>query len=112
MAGNPHVLSVGIDLAPALASNDAAGARIVDGIGEECLRKGGQAKIGRAAEEAIRAVGNILSIAWIEESLQQPARIICPRSSHCPCQGRCNVAPAIRAREITDVKREILSGAQ
>lgn len=110
MAGRPHVLSVGVDLEPALSSNDANGAEIVDSIGEDCLRKGGQAKIGRAATEAIRAVANILSIAWVEESLKQPARIICPRSSRCPRHGQCNVTPATRARDITDIKREILSG--
>jgi hypothetical protein len=108
MAGNPHVLSVGIDLVPALLSNDASSAQLVDSIGESCLRKGGEAKIGHAAAEAIRAVANILSIAWVEESLAQPARIICPRSSRCPRHGHCNVAPATRARDITDVKREIL----
>jgi len=108
MAGNPHALSVGIDLAPALSSNEANAAEIVDGIGEDCFRKGGQAKIGRDAAEAIRAVANILSIAWVDESLKQPARIICPRSSRCPRQCKCDVAPATRARDITDVKREIM----
>lgn len=112
MAGTPHVLSVGIDLEPALSSNENKGAQIVDSIGEECLRKGGQAKIGRAATEAIRAVAHILSIAWVEESLQQPARIICPRSSRCPCRGQCKVTPATRARDITDIKREILAGKE
>jgi len=109
MAGNPHVLSVGIDLVPALSSNEANGAQIVDSIGEDCIRKGGQARIGRPAAEAIRAVANILSIAWVEESLKQPARIICPRSSRCPRQGQCDVAPPTRARDITDVKQEILT---
>ncbi len=109
MAGVPHVLSVGIDLAPALIANDANGAQIVDNIGEACFHKGGQAKIGRAEGEAIRAVANILSIAWVEESLKQPARIICPRSSRCPRQGQCNVAPATRTPDITDIKREILT---
>jgi hypothetical protein len=112
MAGGAHVLSVGIDLEPALSSNDANGAEIVDSIGEDCLRKGGEAKIGRAATEAIRAVANILSIAWVEESLKQPARIICPRSSRCPRGGKCNTAPATRARDITEVQREILSGGK
>ncbi len=110
MAGTPHALSVGIDLAPALSSNEADAARIVDSIGDDCYRKGGQAKIGREAAEAIRAVANILSIAWVEESLQQPARIICPRSSRCPRQGKCDAAPATRARDITEVQREILTG--
>ena len=109
MAGNPHVLSVGIDLAPALSSNDASGAEIVDSIGESCVRKGGQAKIAGAAAEAIRAVANILSIAWVEDSLKQPARIICPRSSRCPRHGQCDVAPATRARDITDIRQEILT---
>jgi transcriptional regulator with XRE-family HTH domain len=108
MAGNPHVLSVGIDLVPALSSNESNQADIADGIGEECLRKGGQARIGRVSAEAIRAVANILSIAWVEEALQHPARIICPRTSHCPRHGQCNVAPATRALDITDIKREIL----
>ncbi len=108
MAGNPHVLSVGVDLGPALASHEADAAQIGDAVGAECLRKGGQAKIGRAAADAIRAISHILSIAWIEDALQQPARIICPRSSRCPRNGQCNVGPATRARDITDVKQEIL----
>jgi hypothetical protein len=112
MAGNPHVLSVGIDLVPALSSNEANGTQIVDSIGESCFRKGGQARIGRPEAAAIRAVANILSIAWVEESLEQPARIICPRSSRCPRQGQCDVAPATRARDITDIKREILTTAK
>jgi hypothetical protein len=112
MAGNPHVLSVGIDLVPALSSNEASDTQIADAIGEECLRQGGQAKIGRSESEAIRAVANILSIAWVEDALRQPARIICPRSSRCPRLGQCDVAPAKRARDITDIKREILLTAK
>ncbi|MCC6532357.1 MAG: DUF3612 domain-containing protein [Burkholderiales bacterium] len=108
MAGNPHVLSVGIDLLPGLAANHADEAGIADAIGEDCLRKGGQAKIGRTATQAIREVANILSIAWVDEALSQSARIICPRSSRCPRHGNCNVAPARRARDINDVKQEIL----
>jgi hypothetical protein len=112
MAGHPHVLSVGIDLVPALASNGQSEAEIANTIGEACLRKGGQAKLGKAEVEAIRAVANILSIAWVDDALQQPARIICPRSSRCPREGHCNAAPATRARDITDIKHEILRTAQ
>lgn len=108
MAGNPHVLSVGVDLVPALSSNEPDVAEIVDGIAAECLRKGGEARLGQTAAEAIRAVAHILSIAWVEESLQQPARIICPRGSRCPRQRQCEGTPATRARDIADVKQEIL----
>lgn len=109
MAGNPHVLSVGIDLLPALSSNGADAVQIVDSIAEDCLRKKGQAKVNRAATDAIREVANILSIAWVDESLELPARIICSRCSSCPRQGQCDVAPETRTRNIADVQQEILS---
>jgi transcriptional regulator with XRE-family HTH domain len=112
MAGNPHVLSVGIDLVPALASNAGGETEIAENIGEDCLRKGGQAKIARGAAEAIRSVAGILSIAWIDDAVQQPARIICPRTSSCRRHGPCAGTPATRARDITDVKREILRTAR
>jgi transcriptional regulator with XRE-family HTH domain len=108
MAGNPHVLSVGIDLAPALAANGTQPGPLVDAIGEECRRRGGSAKIPKAEAEAIRAAANVLNIAWVEESLDQPAKIICPRSTRCPRLGNCEGAHPTRARDITDVREEIL----
>ncbi len=112
MAGNAHVLSVGVDLVPALASNGADEAQIVNAIGEDCLRQGGKAKIRGPAADAIRAVARILNIAWVEESLEQPAHVICPRSSRCPSQGKCDVNRAARGRDIAEVKQEILTTAK
>jgi hypothetical protein len=111
MAGKSHVLSVGIDLLPALISNGSDESAIANSIGDECLRRKGWAMIGHDAAEAIRLVVNILSIGWVLEALEQPAQIICPRSAHCPRHGRCGVAPATRARDINDVKQEILLSA-
>jgi transcriptional regulator with XRE-family HTH domain len=111
MAGNPHVLSVGIDLAPALSSNGEDVTEIVEGLAQACLNKGGQAKVGRAAAEAIRAVANILSIGWVEDSLLQPARIICPRASGCPRQEQCGGAFSTRASDIAAIRHEILAAA-
>ena len=108
MAGNAHVLSVGIDISPALAANGADAAQLVDSIGEECRRRGGSAKIPRPAAEAIRSAANVLNIAWVEDSLAQSARIICPRSTRCPQPGRCAGAHPTRGRDITDVRQEIL----
>ncbi len=109
MAGNQHVLSVGVDLAPALDANAFRSAELVDAIFGECLQHHGQARIPNAALQAIGAVANVLNIAWIEEALEQPARIICPRSGSCPRAERCVGAPPSRAREIADVRDEILS---
>ncbi len=108
MAGNPHVLSVGVDLAPALDANGAHTAELVESIFKECLHRRGEGKIPKGAAQVLSAVANVLNIAWIEDALLQPARIICPRSTRCPRPERCEGARPSRAREIADVRDEIL----
>ncbi len=108
MAGNPHVLSVGVDLAPALDANGVDSAATVAAILRECLHRRGEARIPRDAAQALEAVANVLNIAWIGDALCAPARIICPRSARCPRRERCEHAPPSRAREIADVREEIL----
>ena len=110
MAGNPHVLSVGVDLAPALDANGVASHNVIDSIFAECLHRRGEGRIPKSAGEALVAAANVLNIAWIEDALENPARIICPRSTRCPRPERCEgaqVRPS-RAREIDDVRDEIL----
>src|ERR1700733_3082603 len=108
MAGNFHVLSVGVDLAPALDANGANSADVIAAITDECLRRRADTAIPAAAVQALRAAARVLNIAWIEEALAHPARIICPRSSRCPRPDRCESALPSKAREITDIRAEIL----
>jgi transcriptional regulator with XRE-family HTH domain len=108
MAGNLHVLSVGVDLAPALEANGIDASEVVGLIAAECLRKRGEAPIQRAAAAALAKVARILNIAWVQEALGHPARIICPRSGHCPRSDRCEGAVPSRARDVTDIRSEIL----
>jgi transcriptional regulator with XRE-family HTH domain len=112
MAGNPHVLSVGIDLVPALRSHGVDAEKLVASITGECLHHRGEARIPKAAAEAIGGAARVLNIAWVEDALSAPARIICPRSTNCPRTEHCNGAGASRAREITDVREEIVSRAR
>ena len=49
-----------------------------------------------------------LRIAWIEDAVSHPARIICPRSNRCPRPERCEGARPSKAREIADIREEIL----
>jgi hypothetical protein len=111
MAGNPHVLSVGVDLAPALDSNGVETSTLIESIFAECLRRRGEARIPKMATQILSAIANVLNIAWIDEALTQPARIICPRSSRCPRVDRCEGARPSRAREIADVREEIMGRA-
>jgi hypothetical protein len=108
MAGNAHVLSVGIDLVPALESHCGDAKSIVDSITEVCLHKNGEARIPDEAVHALEGVARVLNIGWIEDALKQPARIICPRSNSCPRHKPCDGARESKAREINDVRAEIL----
>jgi transcriptional regulator with XRE-family HTH domain len=112
MAGNPHVLSVGIDLLPALHSHRADAEGLLASITHECIGHHGEAAIPREAAEAIRGAARVLNIAWVEDALASPARVICPRSTHCPRTPHCDGARASRARDITDVREEILGRAR
>jgi transcriptional regulator with XRE-family HTH domain len=108
MAGNPHVLSVGIDLAPALESNGVNARGLIESIAQASLPRG-EAPIPLRAAQALEAVARVLNIAWIEDALRLPARVICPRSNRCPRSEPCEGARASRAREITDIRQEIVS---
>jgi hypothetical protein len=109
MAGNPHVLSVGIDLLPALESQGFDAGAIVDSIHQACLRHRGTATVPASAASAIRAVGGVLNIAWVGDALEAPASVICPRSNACPRTPACSAtAPASRTTEISAVRQQIL----
>jgi hypothetical protein len=97
-----------VDLAPALAANGVPAAAMIDSIFRECLHRRGEARIPKVATQALGVVANVLNIAWIEDALGAPARIICPRSNRCPRPERCEGARPSRAREIADVREEIL----
>jgi transcriptional regulator with XRE-family HTH domain len=112
MAGNPHMLSVGIDLVPALHSHRSDAREVVAALTDACLGHHGEAEIPRVAAEAIGGAAKVLNIAWIEDALARPARIICPRSTHCPRAPHCDGAVASRARDITAVREEIVGRAK
>jgi hypothetical protein len=109
MAGNPHVLSVGVDLLPALESQGAAAEEIVQSVAQACRRHGGQAAVPPSAAKAMRSVSKVLNIAWIADALESPGSLICPRSTACPRTPTCEaMKPTSRAAEISEVRQEIL----
>jgi transcriptional regulator with XRE-family HTH domain len=85
----PHVLSVGIDIAPALAAQGFDAQSCVAEIAAACRREGGAAAVPAGPASRIRDVAHVLNIAWVEEALPAGATLICPRSSTCPRMPRC-----------------------
>ena len=85
-----RVLSVGIDLAPAIAAQGLDAAAVTAAVWQACRSKGGVAVLPAAAALALRTVAQVLRIGWIEDALQAPARMICPRSQACPRERPCH----------------------
>jgi transcriptional regulator with XRE-family HTH domain len=81
-----HVLSVGVDLLPALDAQGFDGEGIVAAVAESCRRGGGDGAIPSEATTAIRAASQVLNISWIADALSSQASVICPRSGACPRQ--------------------------
>jgi transcriptional regulator with XRE-family HTH domain len=81
-----HVLSVGVDLEPALDAQGFDGEAVVAAIAASCRQRGGDGPISAEAATQIRAVSQVLNIAWISEALESQASVICPRSGACPRQ--------------------------
>jgi hypothetical protein len=85
---------------------------LVATLTNECLQHRGEARIPKAIASSIAMVANVLNIAWVNDALNNPARIICPRSNRCPRAERCEGARPSRAREITDVRAEVIASVE
>lgn len=112
-AGNAHVLSVGIDLVPALESQGFDTDDLVGGIAERCKKNGGQALPAMSTQQAIQSTGRVLNIDWVVDAVDKPASIICPRSAACPRPKRCADLPSIPSEaEIGSIRDEITRDVQ
>jgi transcriptional regulator with XRE-family HTH domain len=84
-----HVMSVGVDLAPALDAQGIDTRGTIASIADACRRGGGDGAIPAAAAEQLRTVAHVLNIAWIADALARPAAVICPRAGGCPRPRSC-----------------------
>jgi hypothetical protein len=83
-AGVSHVISVGVDLSPALSAQGYDETALVQAVAEACRKSGGDAPIPGEAKEALQIVSKVLNIGWIGDALSHDATTICSRSNRCP----------------------------
>ena len=113
LAGNPHVLCVGIDLNPALASQGIDPQEIAAEIKRNCIAGGGQAAIPANIKKELIRVSRILNISWIERGLNEPAIVICPRGGLCPREEKCTHAGKTTAPSLSmqEIRRQIIQSS-
>jgi transcriptional regulator with XRE-family HTH domain len=107
-AGNPHVLCVGVDLAPALRAQNIDPLDTINVIENSCNKGGGSGEIPPSARAQLESIGKILNIGWIAEGCKKEATIICPRNSACPRNKHCLGKQPIKLRPQIDEIREAL----
>jgi hypothetical protein len=79
-----HVISVGVDLSPALSAQGYDESALVQAVAEACRKGGGDAPIPAETRKALQTVSKVLNIGWIADALSHEATTICSRSNHCP----------------------------
>lgn len=111
-AGNPHVLSVGIDLLPALRDQMPEPEALIASLAEEAASSDGRIRLPEEMARAIGTVAKVLNIHWLTEALELEASIICPRSTNCPLSKPCGkgVTPTVGAT-IESLRDEIVQSA-
>jgi hypothetical protein len=88
-----RVLSVGVDLEPALEAQGIDARALIDRVWDTCRRSGGAAALPDDVGQSLRTVAQVLRIGWVADAAELPAQIICPRSATCP-RGRNACAAA------------------
>lgn len=110
LAGNPHVLCVGVDLNPALAAQGVDPQELAGELKRRCIANAGQSDIPRSIRTEILRVSRVLNISWIERGLDAQAILICSRAGLCPRKEKCGSRPqpGSDVRSIRDIRREII----
>ncbi|WP_317932040.1 DUF3612 domain-containing protein [Halioxenophilus sp. WMMB6] len=89
LADNDHVLTVGIDLNPALDAQHQNGHELAAVLREACVQGGGEAAIPKSISRDLLRTAKILNIGWVESGLGGEARLICSRGAVCPRTPKC-----------------------
>ena len=109
-AGNPHVVTVGVDLVPMIHSQGYDYKDIISQVDDACGISG-ESLLPEDLRNTIRTTAGIANFSWIIDALENPCVVICPRIDQCPretqCQGVKKLEPK-RVSWIDDVKEEIL----
>tara|TARA_B110000467_G_scaffold164298_1_gene192936 strand:- start:372 stop:1946 length:1575 start_codon:yes stop_codon:yes gene_type:complete len=108
---NPHVISTGINLGPAIESLGINKNELLNEIDENCINNKGDILLGGEAKNHLLKAAKILNISWVEDAINNSCSIICPRSTNCPRPIPCEKQPSKKKNFswLEEIKKEIIS---
>ena len=83
-AENPHVISTGVDLGPAIETQGFDKNELLEEIDEKCINEKGDVLLDGKIKESLLHVSKTLNISWVEDAINNSCTMICPRSTSCP----------------------------
>lgn len=89
LSNTNHVLCGGIDLNPAIEAQGKNALELANLIKKACVANGGSARIPPSVKSDLITVAKILNISWIEQGIENEARVICSRGAICPRTPSC-----------------------
>ena len=109
-AQNPHVISAGIDLGPAIESQGLDKSELLEEINENCLNAKGDILLDGEIRDHLLRVSRTLNISWAEDAINNSCSIICSRSTNCPRPTPCEKHPSSRKNFswLNEIKKEII----
>ncbi len=109
LAGNLKLYTLGIDLIPSLKNQGIDSQEVLSELEETCQKNGGEGEIKTNIKSSIEKISKILRIHWLRDSLENNAKIICPKSPLCPRENQCKpVQKDYQFNEIEDLRENIL----
>jgi len=90
LSGRHHVLCAGIDVNPALTAQGADAPALASELKAACIAGGGTVNVPAGIKAELRRAARLLNIAWVDRGIENPARLICPRSGACPRSPSCH----------------------
>jgi len=109
-AKNPHVISTGIDLGPAIESQGIDKNELLNDINQDCLNGSGDIILNEGIQNQLLKVARTLNIEWVEDAIDNACSIICPRSTNCPRSTSCEKHPSSKKNFswLNEIKSEII----
>ena len=94
---------------PALNNQGIDAIELIKELETTCQSNGGESEINGEIKSSLQTIANLLRVHWLSDALDNPAKIICPKSSNCQREENCQpLSKNYKFNEMETLKENIL----